>query len=67
MASLVKAQPSGPNSPGTTSTDATVGTITWSNTGNIVSSDDTRSNAVLNNNGDVTYYLTATNFGFAIT
>jgi len=60
------AQTEGPNNPGTSGTNTSVGTITWSTTGNIFASDNSRSAATMNSNGDVTYYLTATNFGFSV-
>lgn len=56
----------GPNSPSTTGNDAGIGTVAWSNTGNITASDDTRANVGLNAS-EVSNYLTATNFGFSIT
>jgi hypothetical protein len=61
-----KAQPAGPNNPGTSGTNTSVGTITWANSGNIFVSDNNRGTAILNSNGDVSHYLTATNFGFSI-
>jgi len=59
-------QSQGPLNPASSGTDVSVGTITWANTGNIFISDNTRSTAVMNSNGDVTYYLSSTNFGFSI-
>ena len=52
----------GPSSPTSTGNDASIGTVSWSNTGNAVSSNNsyaTVANATSN-------YLTLTNFGFAI-
>jgi len=56
----------GPNNPSSSGIDASVGSFTWNNTGNIFASDNSRSDATLNSNGDITYYLTSTNFGFSI-
>jgi hypothetical protein len=55
----------GPNSAGAGADNASVGTITWSNPGNITASDDSRATATLGS-GDVTHYLVATGFGFSI-
>lgn len=55
----------GPSDPGTAVDDATLGAITWSDPGNITSSDDTRATASFGS-PDSSHYLKATNFGFAI-
>ncbi len=54
----------GPNSPGTGADDAGVGTVTWSNPGNITSSDNAKATATVN--ATVTHYLKGTNYGFSI-
>lgn len=56
---------SGPKSAGTGADDATVGTVAWTNPGNITVSDDTRAVATLGA-GAKSHYLKATKFGFAI-
>jgi hypothetical protein len=53
----------GPLSPGTAGDDSTVGTVNWSNPGNITTSNDSYATAA---GGGITFYLTATNFGFTI-
>lgn len=53
-------------SPGSTGTNSGAGTRNWSNTGNIGSSDNNRATCGALILGDITYYLTATNFGFSI-
>lgn len=57
---------SGALSPGTTADDTSIGTGTWTNTGNITASDNV--DATLNGAGGTytSHYLLATNFGFAI-
>lgn len=52
----------GPNSPGTTGNDATVGTVDWTNPGNITTSNNSYASVGGNNTSK---YLTATNFGFS--
>lgn len=54
----------GPNSPDTCSDDATVGTITWVNPGDAISSNDFRATAALVNS--TSHYLKAVDFDFAI-
>lgn len=56
----------GPNAPGTTGDDATVGTVTWSSTSNIAASDDTYAQASLGSARLTSHYLTATSFGLAV-
>ena len=57
----------GPTSPGTGADDATVGTRTWSNPGNITSSNNSYATATSSGGGNsTTHYLKATNFGFSI-
>jgi hypothetical protein len=62
----VIAQPDGPFDPSTSGADASVGSFVWNNTVNIFSSDNTRARVDLDNNGDISNYVTATNFVFAI-
>lgn len=50
---------------GTGADDATVGSITWSNTSNITLADDTYATAAVTEDA-TSHYLKATNFGFAI-
>ncbi len=57
----------GPTSPGTGADDAAIGTRTWSNPGNITSSNNTYATATSSGGGNsTTHYLKATNFGFSI-
>lgn len=56
----------GPNSAGTGSSDATVGTKPWSNPTRVVSSDDSRAAASWSKDGDVSEYLLATSFSFTV-
>ncbi len=53
----------GPNSPGTATNNAAIGTLAWTTPGNIVSSNNAF--ATVTNKG-ITNYLSASNFGFAI-
>ena len=55
---------SGPLGCGTGADDATVGTVAWSNPGNITADDISQASAMLNN--ETTHYLKATNFGHAV-
>lgn len=55
----------GPNNPGTGTDDATVGTLTWLNPGNITVSDNVYA-TVSTTNTTTTHYLKGTNFGFSI-
>lgn len=55
----------GPLSPGTGANDASVGTVAWTNPGNILASDNSNATASANT-GVTTNYLKATNFGFSI-
>ena len=66
LSSFLKAQSQGPLSPATSGTNNSIGTIDWSNTSNVFVSDGNR--ALSNNltSGDVSYYITATNFSFSI-
>jgi hypothetical protein len=59
------AQPSSVKFPGTGADDATVGTIAWTNPGNITALDASTADATLSF-GQTSHYLKATNFGFAI-
>lgn len=54
----------GPNAPGTMADDSAVGTVAWSNPGNVASSNDAR--AIVSSGGATSHYLKCTNFGFAI-
>jgi hypothetical protein len=54
----------GPNSAGAGADDASVGTVAWTNPGNIVSSNDSRATATLNQ--VTSHYLAASTFGFSI-
>ncbi|MFZ3015867.1 MAG: Ig-like domain-containing protein [Minisyncoccia bacterium] len=56
---------SGPNNPATTADDSSVGTVTWSNTSRIVSSNNSYATASLGDNV-ISHYIKATNFGFTI-
>lgn len=53
----------GPNSPGTATNNAAIGTLAWTTPGNMVSSNNAF--ATVTNKG-ITNYLSASNFGFAI-
>lgn len=55
----------GPNSGGTFATDSTLGAVAWTAAGNAQLSDDSYATSVLLL-GQITNYLKATNFGFAI-
>lgn len=55
----------GPTSAGTGADDAAVGTLTWTNPGNITASDDTRA-TLTGNGGAISHYLKGTNFGFSV-
>ena len=59
-------QSQGPLNPVSYGTDASIGTFNWINFGDVLVSDDSRSSVILDNSGDDSYYLTATNFGFTI-
>ena len=56
----------GPLSPGTLADDNAVGTLTWSNPSNAASSNDSHATIAFTTNGEISHYLKATNFGFAI-
>jgi len=58
--------PQGPNNPSTTGTDTSVGTLAWNNGNNVFTSDGVKANTGNMVNGDVTNFLTVTNFGFTI-
>lgn len=55
----------GPNSPATAVDDAGVGTIAWTNPGNVLASDDVRATVALALN-EISHYVKVTDFGFAI-
>ena len=58
----------GPNLAGTGADDATVGTRTWINTGNITANDGSyaSTSVAINSSTNGSHYLKATNFGFSI-
>ncbi len=56
----------GPNSAGTGANDAAFGSYSWTNPGNIVSSDDTYASTGTGHSSADSNYLKATNFGFSI-
>lgn len=57
----------GPNSPGTAANDASVGTLTWASTSNVLTSNNSYTTVDTGAGGDATSkYLKVTNFGFAI-
>jgi len=56
----------GPNSCGTGANDASAGTVSWNNPGNIVSSNNVYSTVVGGSGSTQSKYLKATNFGFSI-
>ncbi|MBX4200993.1 hypothetical protein KW786_02585, partial [Candidatus Parcubacteria bacterium] len=56
---------SGPNNAGTGADDSGIGTIAWTNPGNVTASDDSYATASTFGSG-TTHYLKATNFGFSI-
>lgn len=56
----------GPLSPTVAANDTGIGTVAWSSAGNILASDDARANTANLISGDISNYLTATGFGFAI-
>ncbi|MFA6532445.1 MAG: hypothetical protein WCT22_00430 [Patescibacteria group bacterium] len=62
---IINAVSVGPNSPGTTADDATVGSVTWSNPNNSQASDDVYATMSIGFNGRG-HYLKATNFGFSL-
>lgn len=55
----------GPNSGSTFVDDSGVGSVTWSNPGRAVASDNSRAEAILST-GNISHYLKATGFGFNI-
>lgn len=56
---------SGPNSPGTISSDSSVGTVSWSNPSNAGASDDSDATATSGSTA-TTHYLWSVGFGFSI-
>ncbi len=59
--------PQGPNSAGTGADDGHIGSLTWSNPGNITSSDNTYATCPGDSiSATQSHYLVATNFGFSI-
>lgn len=59
-------QSAGPNNAGTGQNVTGVGTIAWTNPGNIVSDNNVYATAVLPTTGSISNYLRGTNYGFAI-
>lgn len=57
---------SGPNNPSSSGINNSVGTINWNNTFDIVSSNNVRATTDLMSNGDISYYLIATDFNFSL-
>lgn len=55
----------GPSFPGTGADDAAVGTLTWTNPGNITNSDNVYA-TISTTNTTTTHYLKGTNYGFSI-
>ncbi len=57
----------GPRYPGTMADDSGVGTLTWSNPGNVVSDNSTYASCSPSSSGTyTTHYIKCTNFGFSI-
>lgn len=65
LPSFVFADSSGPNSTGTGADDASVGSLTWTNPGNITSSDDTYATVTIGA-AQITHYLMGTNYSFSL-
>lgn len=63
--SVVRADSSGPNSPGTSVNDSGTGNVAWTSPGSVGVSDNARATASLNSS-DTSNYAKATNFGFSI-
>lgn len=57
----------GPNSAGTAANDLTVGSLSWSNLTNIVSSNNSYCDRSFTLSGQKTAYLKTTNYGFSVT
>jgi len=64
--SLLLAQTQGPLNPSSNGIDAGIGTIDWNNGSDAYTSNNVRAYTNTMINGDKSYYLTETNFGFAI-
>jgi hypothetical protein len=62
---IALADTSGPNNPSTGADDSSIGTITWTNPTRVTASDNSYATASLNDN-QISHYLKATGFGFAI-
>lgn len=56
----------GPNGPGTGTNNASVGTLAWTDPGNITTDDGSPANAAATGETLTSNYLLATNFGFSI-
>jgi hypothetical protein len=61
----VIADTAGPSPAGTGANDNGVGTVDWTDTSNITTSDNARATVALSSN-QISHYLTATGFGFSI-
>ena len=59
------AQTAGPNNAGTGANNAAIGTVAWTNPGNVTAADGTSTTAALTN-GAFTNYIQGSNYGFAI-
>lgn len=66
ISNVALAATSGPNNPSTGANDVSVGTVAWSNTGNIFTSNNVYATVSLPTSGNISNYLKATGFGFAI-
>src|SRR6266545_5605068 len=64
VAQLSSAGPNSASSSGDCVNDAAIGTIAWTNPGQVLASDDLYATATVD--GETTNYLKCTNFGFAI-
>lgn len=65
VATTQSSSSSGPNSPGTAANDNSIGTLSWSNVNNILTSNNSRATVTVTSN-NITNYLKATNFGFNV-
>jgi len=66
MATPVQAKESEPKSGQTADVVDSIGTVTWDNVSNALQQDNYYASAILTQANNTTYYLKATNFGFAI-
>ncbi len=65
LSGIANADTAGPNNPSAGANNTSIGTRTWSNTSNIVSSNNSDASVSLSNN-QISNYLVATGFRFAI-